>query len=602
MIVEELRAMKLAQQLAQQEMKLSQQEMKEHLALAVSASMSSPSAADLGRRVWESCQIKSERITGDVSSLQPAPILTAAAYKELHSKFECNPGAQQAGSKEQVWVALVTPTLMQLLASHIPHLRLVNSELIKWIRTESNLPDYFQKPDLFICDDVAYIAASPPLIQDKSSASNKYAASIRDPTFLFGSCAWPLRDAVRCLLEAKVKISIHENIGEIFPKIQNLLRYSHRASHKCVLFDITDIQLLTFTSTGLQSSQRFAWTDSGSAQMLLDFISPVGMLDPVWLSCLRCLCVHFHAQPVPGQSFLGAGAHGKVFRVRPVEDVSAASAAAAAAACSSSAAAGSASAAASALSSELRASVLPGIAPSGCERVVNASCYALKVVDSTHLDSLDAERFKLHTIVCNQVQAAAASVTPLAAPRVGRVLPTYVSDVHRVSGVGGQPMGAGLLLAPVGSPLSLWNGSKQCSKTEGQALLTELLDALLLLHRAGISHGDARLENVVRVASVAGGGSLESEGDTNAGTTENTSHLVWIDFRESVYRSSVEAEQWWDFQVCLKSFFKHYHRKVDSEPQWSNQSQLKDTYLAYVRDDSGLTAGLVQAAWAVVVL
>jgi len=73
------------------------------------------------------------------------------------------------------------------------------------------------------------------------------------------------------------------------------------------------IYLFTFTSTGLQSSQRIGWTSPGSLRTLLDFISPLGMVEPVWLRCLRQLCTLFNGQPVTGAAFLGTGAHGKVF-------------------------------------------------------------------------------------------------------------------------------------------------------------------------------------------------------------------------------------------------------------------------------------------------
>lgn len=541
-----------------QQIRHDQQEMKERLALAISVSMSSPSTADLGRRVWDGCQLRADGIADSVSAMAPAAILAVATYEGLVNKFDANPGAQLPGTKEHVWVALVTPTLMQLLRAHLRQKLLVNSELVPWIRTESNLPDYFQKPDLFICDEVAFLTGNRPLVKETSSASSKYADSLRDASFLFGSCAWPLRDAVHCLLEAKVKISLHDNIGEVFPKIQNLLRHSHRASQKCCLFDMHTIHLLTFTSTGLQSSHRFAWTAPGSVHTLIDFISPRGMLDPVWLHCLRHLCTQFHAHPVLGQAFLGTGAHGKVFRVRRAE-------AAAAAVSSSSAAAAPPSLLPSTLSST-----------SSPPSVESLSTYALKIVDRVHLDSLDAERLKLHTIL-SRAKLAGSAATAAA------VLPTFVSDVKRVTTSDGDPVGAGLLLAPVGAPLSVWKDSTRPSNKAAQALLSDVFDALLQLHRAGITHGDARLENVVRVAQGGGDG-------------DGGSQVVWIDFRVSAIESSIEEQQWWDFRSCLKSFFNHYHRTLDREPDWHT---LRDSYHNVVSLGGSLPR-LVQAAWAAV--
>ena len=190
--------------------------------------LSSPSRAELGRSIWEACQSKAEGINEASRVRAPAPLLPADTHKALKAQYKAI-----SGSKENVWVALLTPRLAELVASLSPRKVLVNSALIGWIRTEAEGSDFFQKPDLFVCDPAAYLAGPRPRTTDKSSASTKFAASLRNDAFLFGSCAWPLRDAILCLVEAKVKIELHEAIGEVFSKAQNVLRGTTMASLKC---------------------------------------------------------------------------------------------------------------------------------------------------------------------------------------------------------------------------------------------------------------------------------------------------------------------------------------------------------------------------------
>ena len=441
--------------------------------------LSSPSRAELGRSVWEACQSKSEGISEASRIHAPTPLLTQAEHEALKERYKAN-----SGSRENVWVALLTPRLMELVASFSPRKLLVNSELIGWVRTEADISNLFQKPDLFVCDPVAYVADAQPRTTDKSSASSKYAATLRTGAFVFGSCAWPLRDAVLCLLEAKVKIDLHEAIGEIFSKVQNLLRGTTMASFKCCLFDMESMYLFTFTNTGLLSSQHFPLIAPGSFRTVADFICPPSVIEPVWLRTVRQLCTAFDVEPVDGSAFLGSGAHGKVFRVQSHLSVSAASSGASSAVSPSHA-------------------VIP---------------FALKIVDHRHQDSLDAEHLKLQRLLTSTANRLS-------------ILPTFVSPKvqHAIDPSSGSPLGSGLLLQPVGR----WVWAERPSNI--QAALYEVLDALVQLHQLDVVHGDARLENLLRVDD----------------------RLVWIDFRECQIEASQELQRWWDLRTCLNNFIRH---------------------------------------------
>jgi hypothetical protein len=211
--------------------------------------------------------------------------------------------------------------------------------------------------------------------------------------------------------------------------------------------------LLTFTSTGLLSSQRFALHAPGSFQAVADFVLPSSAREPGWLRTMRQLCAAFDVAPVFGAAFLGAGAHGKVFRVQSL------------------------SAAASA----------PAVATAGSASSFSqqpASTFALKVVDRRHQDSLDAEHLKLQRLLGSSFNSSSTTCT---------CLPSFVSPtVARATDLSGEPLGSGLLLQPVGE----WVWAQRPSNC--QTVLYEVLAALLQLHQSGVVHGDARLENLVR--------------------------------------------------------------------------------------------------------
>ena len=506
-IHEEMRELKESQQElkeSQQELKDTQRETRAAVAqLQAAQVLSSPSRAELGRSLWEACQTRTQVIAETIRINSPAPFLTQVEHVELKAKYSAN-----KGSKENVWVALLTPRLMELVAGFSPSKVLINSELIGWIRTEANLPNYFQKPDLFVCDPVGYIAAAWPHTTEKSSSSSQYAASLRTDAFMFGSCAWPLRDAVLCLLEAKVKIDLHEALGEVFSKMQNLLRGTLMASSKCCLFDMESMYLLTFTNTGLLSSQHFSLTGVGSFRAVAEFICPPNLVDPTWLRTVRQLCNAFKMDTVAGSAFLGSGAHGKVFRVRPLYSTAMTS-----------------------------PSVSPSVTTASALSSPDARPFALKIVDHRHQDSLDAEHMKLRRLL-NKPHS---------------ILPTFVSPtVQRVfDPSSGSPLGSGLLMRPVGQ----WVGAERPSNVE--KIFGEVLDTLLQLHLLDVTHGDARLENLIRV----------EEGN-----------LVWIDFRESQIEASQQQERWWDLRTCLSNFSRHFQNNVTHETDFTDLQSLYESF------------------------
>ena len=413
-------------------------------------------------------------------------------------------------------VALLTPALLDVVR-HLPDTEqlLVNSESLDWLRTASGDKDYFQKPDLFVCHRGAFMAGPTPA--GTSDASQRAAQLRNDSTagaasFLFGRCAWTLREAVECIIEAKRKhMSLNAAVGECFAKAQNLLRGSTRPSRKVVLFDAKHVRLLVFSSSGLLSLQTFEWTAPGSFVVLLDFLHTPVFAEPDWLRVLRSACAYFQVSLSPnGDSFLGQGATGRVFRV-------------------------------------LERVARRGDASEGGSKSTGAAdapaTFALKVVEGDqhgeHITSLCREVEELTRLL---------STLPEGSP-VRRYLPASCSTLH-ISRDGLEQIGAAAMFQPVGVSVS------EAKRTE--ALWLDVCQALAALHTAGIRHGDPRLPNLVRVQtgnSRTGATSTRATPDlSSAPLSSANGQLVWIDLRTSC-RAVTELDVRVDCDMLLRSFF-----------------------------------------------
>jgi hypothetical protein len=420
-IVQKLTTIELGQQQQREELREELRQVSARLPAADGPT--SPSESERGSLLVKHCGRTQEQLP---ASAEP-PLLSVEEHASLLSSL--------GEAKENAWVALVTPCLASVVAEAVPSYVLANSELIQWIHTQAEQRDFYQKPDLFVCHRAAFLSAPRPTIKTKSASSTKQADALRADTFRFGSCAWPLRTAVLCLFEGKLTIRRHHDIGEVFPKTQNLLRGTPLAATKCCLFDKQQLLLLEYTPTGLLSMQSFAWTQSGSRAALTAFLRPT--LEPVWLRVLQGVSAQLRVTLPPSDSYLGHGATGFVFRVFP-EGAAAADA-------------------------------------------MNA--VALKISrDASHIDSLELEVRKTSDLL----QQQPLPLTPRS------VLPHSPSAVKLVLDVdASERLGAGFSFGPVGA--SVW------SERRSEALWSEVLDSLVTLHRSGVVHGDPRLPNLLRV-------------------------------------------------------------------------------------------------------
>ena len=485
-IVQKLDTIQLDQQHRLDAIQLDQQQQREELrhisALLAVEGPTSPSESERGATLVQHCSRKRDGLPPS----DQLPLLQPAALADLRR--------QMAGGKENAWVALITPVLSDVVARASPGCILANSELIPWIRTAAEQTQFFQKPDLFACHRAAFVSGKRPFVNDRSAESTKLAESFRRPSesFLFGSCAWPLRDAVLCIFEAKLAIERNKDVGEIFPKVQNLLHGARAATAKCCLFDMQKLYLLEFTATGLLSLHSFEWTAPGSRAALDAFVRPA--VEPVWLRVLRGVCMGLKVEVPAADAYLGQGATGLAFRAK-------------------------------------------------CEEQPDdaAHYFALKITrDTSHISSLELEVLKLQEVIAH------SAPLPWLQPR----LPSPPSALRLVLEESDR-LGAGFMFGPVGK--AVWS-----EQPRDVRLWQEVLASLLLLHRAGLVHGDPRLPNLLRVPS--------------------RDQLVWIDFRESsAHEDDPMAAFQLDFQRCIASFYG-----VDASH--SRMLELKQQYAKLLQD------------------
>jgi hypothetical protein len=527
----------LQQQQAERDARLQQQ-----LAALQVGDLTSPSDAERGQTLLKRCPSNEEGITaislqraldGDAakrmaaaaaaagsgdSTLRDRPILAPDELSRLLAQLD-------KSYLEAELVALLTPTLLDVVRQlPDPEQLLVNSESLEWLRTASGDKGYFQKPDLFVCHRSAFLAGAAPA---GASFPSQRAAQLRSDSpvgaasFLFGRCAWPLREAVECIIEAKRKhMSLNAAVGECFAKAQNLLRGSSRPSRKVVLFDAAHVRLLVFSSSGLLSMQTFGWTAPGSFVVLLDFLHTPASAEPDWLCVLRSACAHFQVTLAPSNAFLGQGATGRVFRV--LQRVAHGDA------------------------EEEEEEEVKSAAPAAISRT-----FALKVVEEgphgEHITSL-----------CREVEELTRLLAIPEGQPVRRYLPSSCTKSHSTYDRDGRSLvGAAAMFEPVG--VSLY----EAKRTE--ALWLEVCRAFAALHAAGIWHGDPRLPNIIRVSmskSRAGAAtrltpsasSAAAAIPSSASVSSTNGQLVWIDLRTSS-QAATAFDMRVDCDILLQSFF-----------------------------------------------
>jgi tRNA A-37 threonylcarbamoyl transferase component Bud32 len=197
--------------------------------------------------------------------------------------------------KEEEVVKFLTPRFERIFAVANANLVVVNSERYKWIDTGGD-KDNFQKVDLFVCHKALY-TTNPKL---------------KDGDRRFGELSnWILRDCIAGIMEAKVKFTGKRTnaVGQIV-NYGALLACKERTVVQGVLFDKHTFYFTHMNNGTLTRLVECKWTDAGSETFLRESLYPPDN----WMKLLDAACLLYSLVVEPG-SFLGYGAHGRVFKV-----------------------------------------------------------------------------------------------------------------------------------------------------------------------------------------------------------------------------------------------------------------------------------------------
>jgi len=224
---------------------------------------------------------------------------------------------------ERELVNLYTPYLQSIVEEINSLIRLINSEEYAWLRASSGYSKCDMKPDLF----VAYHA----LVEYKDAYRN---APVCEVNRLFGRFpCWNCRSSIWCIFDAKWKIDTAA-FGEKCKYLQSCC-YQCRIWQglgqqlKLILFDIEEFWMIEGYENDIRKLTKCKWTQSGSREVLKDFLTTY---DP-WMesteNLLKMLSVQLHPPmslpdtntPPPvlnepsifNAAILGAGAYGRAF-------------------------------------------------------------------------------------------------------------------------------------------------------------------------------------------------------------------------------------------------------------------------------------------------
>ncbi|KAJ3077505.1 hypothetical protein HDU99_001143, partial [Rhizoclosmatium hyalinum] len=332
-----------------------------------------------------------------------------------------------------------------------PDVDFVNSEVYRWLQETGVCTVTDFQPDYIVTLKGLYERKDEP--KDDSQEARNLARTTHGTTFHFGHPPKELWNTVT-ILQSKLNFNEEKDFGEVVRYLEHLNEHAH-----AVLFDRRRCWLIrTRENHDIRSIEEVNWSFGGSKQKFVDFI--LSSLDP-WRSVVLEACNIFNVELADSNAFLGAGATGRVFKVRRLE---------------------------------------------------TAETFALKLVVETD----DVDVYSLHD-ECNLLKAAHGT----------GVVASVIQQFKRFR----DGTAAGMLISPVGSPISRRNLSLQ--------LLHQIAQALFALHKGGFEHGDSRLANLIQ-------------------TDDN--QLLWIDPRFSYFNMELRWKQ--DASALSRSILNLKHDPV----------------------------------------
>ena len=243
-------------------------------------------------------------------------VIEQAKKGKRYIVFEDEPGKESVLTQDQLDELQSCDNEHEFVAAMTLHFEnifpkdvcLVNSEAYGWLKASTE--HHTLKPDMFLCYEAMY-AEKKPWEPKIGTVRN------RRGTDKFGMLSdWELRDCIALTLEAKLEIDIAA-FGQI-AKYGSRILYKANAtfgSTRLMLFDMTHFFLVEAFPGNIFRFEKFEWTQPGSKQRLQNF----PLYDNTWTDLVKNACQKWNlkiARDENGSSFLGYGAHGRVFRVK----------------------------------------------------------------------------------------------------------------------------------------------------------------------------------------------------------------------------------------------------------------------------------------------
>jgi hypothetical protein len=216
---------------------------------------------------------------------------------------------------EKVLVSLYTPDLMKIIGELDPRLSLVNSEYFQWLHSSSGHVRCHLKPDLFTAHH-SLVTFLPPYQNALECAGGRHFGKFLN---------WGCRASIHCIWDCKWKIDV-DAFGQKVKYLQ-LVGGSNKIPLrlKGILFDVDGFWMINSIGTSILDVQKCRLDQKGSRKAMMDFLTVT--TDP-WNEATEALCerwgvtipdfrtkvfTEYDVEPV--SAILGAGAHGRVFKL-----------------------------------------------------------------------------------------------------------------------------------------------------------------------------------------------------------------------------------------------------------------------------------------------
>eukprot|EP00286_Rhodomonas_abbreviata_P009539 CAMPEP_0181333594 /NCGR_PEP_ID=MMETSP1101-20121128/25766_1 /TAXON_ID=46948 /ORGANISM="Rhodomonas abbreviata, Strain Caron Lab Isolate" /LENGTH=427 /DNA_ID=CAMNT_0023443427 /DNA_START=42 /DNA_END=1325 /DNA_ORIENTATION=+ len=200
---------------------------------------------------------------------------------------------------EHELIVVFTPALCAVCTD--AGLEFVNSEEEKWIHTQFDHADNYQKPDGCSTIPNLYIRGNVHRYDILRTLREEYNADYR-----FGKGIWAIRDMYK-VWEYKIKV-VPADKGKAYSYAVHLSRGDRYTTYFVILCDAVDLYIVSAKDAVVMTVQKTTWSTAGSRELLMKTLNTKSK----WHELLDKCCEELHVSVV---GFLGAGAFGRCFEV-----------------------------------------------------------------------------------------------------------------------------------------------------------------------------------------------------------------------------------------------------------------------------------------------